>query len=149
VRRIMDTHDLPPDRVVYIPQEIDASSSRDCLEGVLRLGNRDLGMLMTIIRRLNSDPARLFETALPSPGEIRKLLLARGILRRPHLIVMDEPTNHLDLPSIECLETALAECPVALLLVSHDLRFLSRCVDSRWRFEEEGDGNIVVRTGGI
>lgn len=149
VRRIMDTHDLSPDRVVYIPQEIDASSSRECLEDVLRLDNRELGMLMTIIRRLNSDPARLFETALPSPGEIRKLLLARGILHRPHLIVMDEPTNHLDLPSIECLEAALADCPIALLLVSHDMRFLSRCVGSRWIFEDEDDGSISVRIGDV
>lgn len=149
VRRIMDTHELSPDRVIYIPQEIDASSSRECLEDVLRLDNRELGMLMTIIRRLNSDPARLFETALPSPGEIRKLLLARGILHRPHLIVMDEPTNHLDLPSIECLEAALADCPIALLLVSHDMRFLSRCVGSRWIFEDEDDGSISVRTGSV
>jgi ATPase subunit of ABC transporter with duplicated ATPase domains len=46
--------------------------------------------------------------------------------REPHIIVMDEPTNHLDLPSIQCLEQALADCPCALILVSHDLIFLRR-----------------------
>jgi ATPase subunit of ABC transporter with duplicated ATPase domains len=45
---------------------------------------------------------------------------------------MDEPTNHLDLPSIECLERALADCPAALLLVSHDVRFLRRLTRTRW-----------------
>ena len=52
---------------------------------------------------------------------------------------MDEPTNHLDLPSIECLETALATVPCALLLVSHDEYFLKRLVRTRWRLVELGD----------
>jgi len=55
-----------------------------------------------------------------------------GIARVPHLIVLDEPTNHLDLPSVECLEEALAECRCALLLASHDERFLGRLTDMRW-----------------
>lgn len=68
----------------------------------------------------------------PSPEEIKKLLLAAGIARKPHLIVMDEPTNHLDLPSIECLERALYDCPCGLLLVSHDHRFLGRLTEKEW-----------------
>ena len=55
---------------------------------------------------------------------------------------MDEPTNHLDLPSIECLENALAEAPYALLLVSHDERFLARLATVRWTLARDGD---VVR----
>ena len=87
---------------------------------------------MTLVSRLGSRPARLLASTTPSPGEIRKILLARGVARGPHLIVMDEPTNHLDLPSIECLEAALAEAPCALLLVSHDARFLSKLTRTRW-----------------
>ena len=41
-----------------------------------------------------------------------------------NLLVLDEPTNHLDLPAIEQLETALAEYPGTLLLVTHDRRML-------------------------
>ncbi len=72
----------------------------------------------------------------PSPGELRKLLLALGLANEPWLIVMDEPTNHLDLPSIECLEDALAECPCGQLLVSHDERFLGRLTNRTWRITD-------------
>jgi ATPase subunit of ABC transporter with duplicated ATPase domains len=68
----------------------------------------------------------------PSPGEIRKVLLTLGVSRVPHLIIMDEPTNHLDLPSIDCLEHALAEYPCGVLLVSHDQYFLDRLTTVRW-----------------
>ena len=67
--------------------------------------------MMTVVSRLGSRPQRPLESIVPSPGEIRKVLLAIGIAKVPHLTVMDEPTNHLDLPSIERLETALADFP--------------------------------------
>lgn len=65
---------------------------------------------MTTISRLSSRPARLMESALPIPGEERKLLLAPGIVRCPHLIVMGEPTNQMELSGILCSEEALADC---------------------------------------
>ena len=86
------------------------------------------------------------ESAAPSPGEIRKILLAIGIANVPHLIVMDEPTNHLDLPSIECLEQALAGCPCGLFLVSHDRRFLDALAHKRWHISEDRKmkGNYIL-----
>jgi ATPase subunit of ABC transporter with duplicated ATPase domains len=52
---------------------------------------------------------------------------------------MDEPTNHMDLPSIECLEDALDDCPCGLLLVSHDRRFLERLTRRRWHVYPDGE----------
>jgi ATP-binding cassette subfamily F protein uup len=42
----------------------------------------------------------------------------------PDILLLDEPTNHLDLPTIEWLEAKLGELRTALVLISHDRRFL-------------------------
>jgi macrolide transport system ATP-binding/permease protein len=132
VRHILNQIELAPQRLTYLPQEIDLQSSRDILSEVRRQPPEVLGKIMTIVSRLGSRPARLLESVEPSPGEVRKLMLGLGIARHPHLILMDEPTNHLDLPSIECLEQALDDCPCGMLLVSHDERFLRRLTSTRW-----------------
>lgn len=65
------------------------------------------------------------------------------MVHAPHIIIMDEPTNHMDLPSIEALETALADCPCSLLLVSHDQRFLRYLTQTTWQITAEGDTQDV------
>jgi ATPase subunit of ABC transporter with duplicated ATPase domains len=132
VRAITESLDLPVERVTYIPQEIGLDAAAGILERARNLPKDKLGFMMTIVSRLGSRPHRLLESIEPSPGETRKLLLAMGIANEPHLIVMDEPTNHMDLPSIECLEDALDDCPSGLLLVSHDTHFLRRLTRKRW-----------------
>jgi ATPase subunit of ABC transporter with duplicated ATPase domains len=137
---------VPAEKIVNVPQEISAEDSRTLLEAVKRLPNDELGKVMITISRLGSRPARLLESALPSPGEVRKLLLALGIVRGPHLIVMDEPTNHMDLPGILCLEQALEDCPCAVLLVSHDEEFLEKITETDWHLtrDEAGDTRLEI-----
>src|SRR5262245_14750485 len=64
------------------------------------------------------DPAAL------SGGELRRAALAHVLAPAPDILLLDEPTNHLDLPAIEWLEAHLAERRGALVLISHDRRFL-------------------------
>ncbi|HIJ65582.1 MAG TPA: ABC-F family ATP-binding cassette domain-containing protein [Candidatus Hydrogenedentes bacterium] len=137
VRHIVRSLALPAERVTYVPQEIDLESSKDILARVRALPKDKLGQMMAVVSRLGSRPHRLLDTDEPSPGEVRKVLLALGITQAPHLIIMDEPTNHMDLPSITCLEDALDECPCGLLLVSHDQRFLDRLTTRRWHISQE------------
>jgi ATPase subunit of ABC transporter with duplicated ATPase domains len=132
IHRIAGSLELPEERVIYIPQEIHLDAARRILEQVRSLPHDRLGVAMTTVSQLGSRPERILETETPSPGEMRKILLALGIARTPHIIIMDEPTNHMDLPSIQCLEEALAPCPCGLLLVSHDERFLNRLTRIRW-----------------
>ncbi|OUO48159.1 ABC transporter [Olsenella sp. An285] len=125
--------------VLDIPQELPAEA-RDAVVGrVTSLTPADRGRVLSTVAQLNSDPDRILEGGRTSPGELRKLMLAEGILRHPALIVMDEPTNHLDLHSTEALERALAAYPGALLLVSHDRRFLDACTARTW---EVRDGRV-------
>ena len=59
-----------------------------------------------------------------SGGEARRAALARVLAPRPDILLLDEPTNHLDLPAIEWLESELKSMTGALVLISHDRRFL-------------------------
>jgi ATP-binding cassette subfamily F protein uup len=61
-----------------------------------------------------------------SGGEARRAALARVLAPEPDILLLDEPTNHLDLPAIEWLETELASSKSAMVLISHDRRFLER-----------------------
>jgi ATP-binding cassette subfamily F protein uup len=60
-----------------------------------------------------------------SGGEARKAALARALAASPDILLLDEPTNHLDLPAIEWLERELSASRAALVLISHDRRFLT------------------------
>ncbi|MCL2137049.1 MAG: ATP-binding cassette domain-containing protein [Coriobacteriia bacterium] len=128
-------------RLLYLPQELSISERHQQLDLLKQLPPVLRGRALSIVAQLNSDPDRLLGGRLASPGETRKLMLALGILARPELIIMDEPTNHLDLGSIEALEAMLAACPCALLLVSHDERFLGATTSIRWRIEPGADGS--------
>ncbi|BCJ90905.1 ATP-binding protein [Terrihabitans soli] len=59
-----------------------------------------------------------------SGGEARRTALARALVSDPDLLLLDEPTNHLDLPAIEWLEQRLGQLRSALVIISHDRRFL-------------------------
>lgn len=132
IRMIVHKITLPEEEIVYIPQEISEGRSQQIIKEARGLSGETLGRMMSWVNLLGSRPERLLESRVPSPGEVRKLILAMKIAQRPQLIVMDEPTNHLDLPSIESLEEALQRCRCGLLLVSHDQRFLNPLTTLRW-----------------
>ncbi len=80
--------------------------------------------------------AEFVDPALPvrvlSGGWRKRLSICRALVVRPDILVMDEPTNHLDIEGILWLEKMLcnpsADGPSAVLLVSHDRRFLENTV---------------------
>ena len=65
---------------------------------------------------------RMVETF--SQGWNMRIALAKILLMDADVLLLDEPTNHLDIESIEWLEDYLSGCRSAILLVSHDRRFL-------------------------
>lgn len=59
-----------------------------------------------------------------SQGWNMRIELAKILLQRPDVLLLDEPTNHLDIESIEWLEDYLKANKSALMVISHDRKFL-------------------------
>ncbi len=116
----------PGASVRYLAQEPDFSGFATALAYVeAGLGPTDdpwraLSLLNDLGLTGEEDPARL------SGGEGRRVALARVLGPRPDVLLLDEPTNHLDLPAIEWLENELSGLRSALVVISHDRRFLER-----------------------
>ncbi|MGN6378850.1 MAG: ribosomal protection-like ABC-F family protein [Gaiellales bacterium] len=63
-----------------------------------------------------------------SGGEQARVMLAGVLLARPTVLLLDEPTNHLDLDGLRWLESYLRGFSGAVVVVSHDRRFLDNAV---------------------
>ena len=129
------------ERILYLPQELGGEEKASLRKEWEEMPPSERGSLISYFSRLGGDPAQFLSSGHLSPGEERKLLIARGLLTEPVLIILDEPTNHLDLDSIAILESALAQTEAALLLVSHDARFRRRLAGVEWHLSEE-DGTV-------
>ena len=109
----------------YLPQEPDLSAYSTTLEYVeAGLGPGDdeyraQYLLSSLGLNGTEDPKKL------SGGEGRRAALARVLAPKPDILLLDEPTNHLDLPVIEWLQSELDSLRSAMVLISHDRRFLS------------------------
>ena len=67
-----------------------------------------------------------------SGGEQTRVGLAALLLQAPDLLILDEPTNHLDFAGLTWLEDYLLGYPHALLMITHDRRFINRLATCIW-----------------
>ncbi|HEU4962394.1 MAG TPA: ABC-F family ATP-binding cassette domain-containing protein [Bacilli bacterium] len=113
----------------YLEQEIDYADGEQTVldhyrEGLV--GSRE----EQIARLISSHLFRYEELSRRvdqlSPGQYRKLQLAKLIASGANLLLLDEPTNHLSLDVMEEFEQALLAFPGPILVVSHDRWFIQR-----------------------
>lgn len=115
----------PGIHVEYLAQDPSFDRFQKAEDFVLQglMNNEDRQRAFQLMADLHIEGAA--EIAPMSGGERRRVALAKAMAANPEVLLLDEPTNHLDLPAIEWLEGALRQINSALILVSHDRRFLS------------------------
>jgi ATP-binding cassette subfamily F protein uup len=114
----------PGATIRYLPQEPDLSgyaTTRDYVEAGLN-PHEDPNRAFYLLGHLGLTGAE--NPATLSGGEARRAALARVLAPRPDILLLDEPTNHLDVRAIEWLEGEIKSSRSALVLISHDRRFL-------------------------
>lgn len=120
----------PNIRIGYLPQQPDITEDMTCIEYVMKTLHtsvdemvEDKKYLAEIILDKLKLPTDIMLSKL-SGGNLRRADLAKILVQETDLLFLDEPTNHLDIPTIEWLETYLKSYSGAVVVVSHDRRFL-------------------------
>lgn len=117
----------------YLVQEPDISGF-ETLGAYVRAGlddEADHHLAETLMEELGLNPDQPPEGL--SGGELRRAALAQALIAAPDILLLDEPTNHLDLPAITWLEEKIRALPSAVVIISHDRRFLeTTTTDTLW-----------------
>ena len=126
-------------RTAYVAQEDLFDEAANCADNLLAAttgleldeAERFSRVLAVLSRAHFDDPQQPVREL--SGGWRKRLAVCRALVARPDVLIMDEPTNHLDIEGILWLENLLlapsADGPAALLMVSHDRRFLENTVN--------------------
>ncbi|MBF9128312.1 ABC-F family ATP-binding cassette domain-containing protein [Plantactinospora sp. S1510] len=130
-------------RIAYLSQRLDLLDlDRTVAENLAAFAPQapDAQRMNLLARFLFRGARAHLPVGVLSGGERLRATLAcvLGAEPAPQLLLLDEPTNNLDLVSIGQLESALNAYEGALLVVSHDERFLADINVNRWLRLAEG-----------
>ncbi len=117
----------------------------ETIEGIAE--DKTIGQLRALLGSFLFTGDDVFKKAgILSGGEKSRVALAKILLTKANFIILDEPTNHLDISSKKVLQKALIDFKGSLILVSHDIDFLTPVVN---KVVEIRKGKIKSFEGGI
>ncbi|MCI4660499.1 MAG: ATP-binding cassette domain-containing protein [Neomegalonema sp.] len=114
-------------RIGYVPQKlaIDQTMPLTVSRFLAMSGASSRDTRLAMLERVGAGALAGRQMAALSGGELQRALLARALLRAPHLLLLDEPTQGLDQEGTvgfyRLLETLRREEGVGVLMVSHEL----------------------------
>lgn len=121
--------------VGYTPQQltVDRTLPLDVRRFLEMSGVTDPEALANILADVGARDVLRQEIRMLSGGEMKRVLLARALLRKPDLLVLDEPTANVDVHGqvefYELIRRIRDERQCGILLVSHDLHLVMSATD--------------------
>ncbi len=126
--RAAPIHVAPTSRLGYFAQDLQQlRPDRSILANVMADSVRDEGFARRLLAQLLFRRDDVYKKVqVLSGGELVRVALAQIIVSPANVLLLDEPTNFLDLPSLEALETVLAEYDGTIVFASHDRKFINK-----------------------
>lgn len=88
------------------------------------------------------------KTSELSGGWLKRVALARELMKEPNLLLLDEPTNHLDVVSIQWLEEFLStQHQLGYLIITHDRLFLQNTCDMIFDLDIKNPDGLIKFSG--
>lgn len=121
-------------RTGYMPQRLELQSTLPLTVGrFLAFTGADRSQALAALGRTRVDHLLDASIHTLSGGEMQRLLLARALLRRPHLLVLDEPAQAVDINGqaamYDLIRSLRDELSCAILMISHDLHLVMSSTD--------------------
>ena len=112
-------------KISYISQ--DTSHLKGSLQNFIDENGLNTPLMLAMLRKLDFRREQ-FEIALEnySAGQKKKVLIAKSLLERAHLLIWDEPLNFIDVMSRIQIESLIVAYQPTILFVEHDRAFLDK-----------------------
>ena len=96
--------------------------------------DKDLDIVYDTLRLLNIEDLALRSFDELSAGQHQKVMLARGLVQEPEILLLDEPTSNLDIKHqmevTRILRSLSQEKGILIIMISHDLNIAAKYSDT-------------------